>query len=206
MAPAISLKQWPCCIIFIELGGVGFWIWKGLHVIRFLLLFFIWQMDTFRAFLCWQSYEGEAQHCWRDLTPTLRSAGVGVHALHRWHPQVGDTPSCALSSKDNMSAVFQAQVSSLLHPSYQPLSSPLGFCSLEKPSLTFILKCSMASLPRPGRCFITSYLKPCLPLHLLELLSSLSSLLLQEKEAAHIFSPLVPFWSTVIWSLPLLFY
>lgn len=30
MAPVVSLKQWPCCSIFIELHGVGFWIWKGL--------------------------------------------------------------------------------------------------------------------------------------------------------------------------------
>lgn len=150
MAPAISLKQWPCCIIFIQLGGVGFWIWKGLHVIRFLLLFFIWQMDTFRAFLCWQSYEGEAQHCCRDRTPALHAAGVGVHALPRRHPQVGDTRSCAVSSEDNMTAMFQGQASSLLHPSFQPPSPPLGLCSLENPSLTFILNCSVASLPWPG--------------------------------------------------------
>lgn len=160
MAPAISLKQWPCWVIFIELQVVEFWICKGPHVVNYLPLPLTLQMDKLK------SASVLTVRCKWSLALLNRTRACSVFCrvgcaptaqAPTWHRVVPSQhrtrwPSCS-SPGPFPSASF------LSHP----LSPPLGPRFLEHPSLSFILNFSVASLPQPGHMLFISHFKPFLP-------------------------------------------
>lgn len=178
MAPVVSFTQWPGCIIFIELWAVAFWLWKGPHVMTYLLLSFTLQTDKSRTFLRWQPMKGKPSFA-EEVCPLLCVLQGWVctwwlagrcrgHRAVPCHQRTG----WRLCSRRR------------LHPCC-PLHSILRHRLLtlpfrEHPSVTFVL-CAVP-LPGPGRalCYlIKASSHPCV-----SSACSPVSLLLQEEESA----------------------